>query len=488
MADLAVAVAKGGIVREDGRQLPILADMDVVVAGGGMAGYAAAVGAAQTGARTTLLECTGFLGGLLTGCLAEVMQWQNDQDGRQIIAGVWEETKQRLIHAGGTPGPMVFDGQMWGPHVQMPLRAAAITPFDPEMLKYIMAEQVLNSGAKLQYYAMVVGVVKDGDRVCGVIIDGKSGRAAVLGKVVVDATGDADVCAAAGAPYVKGREGDGQMMGATLHMHAHGVEPAPLWDYIQSHPTDVPRWAHLRPLDGSAFPPNIEMMRFACHGFQESMQAAKERGELHFTRGELGLWPSMGRGRVEVNVTRIDGVDGTDIRDLSHAQIEGRKQCVSIMQFLRREIPGFQAAYISQVAPDVQCRETRRIVGDYVLTDKDILEAVEFEDSVAMASYPSEVHPPETGQRAWAIPKRAYQIPYRVFHPRNVTNLIVASSRSLSTSQIAAGALRQSPVPMTTGHAAGVAAALAAARNVTPAKLPVKDVQKVLREQKAVTS
>ena len=135
------------------------------------------------------------------------------------------------------------------------------------------------------------------------------------------------------------------------------------------------------------------------------MQAAKARGELYFTQGEMGLWPAMGRGRVEVNVTRIDDVDGTEIRDLSHAQIEGRKQCVSIMQFLRREIPGFQAAYISQVAPDVQCRETRRIVGDHVLTDEDLLEGRPFEDSIGMASYPVEVHPPETGQRVWGVPK-----------------------------------------------------------------------------------
>jgi len=452
-----------------------------------MSGYAAAIAAAHTGAKTLLLECTGFLGGLLTGCLAEVMQWQNDPEGRQIIAGVWEETKQRLIRAGGAPGPLVFDGPMWGPDIKMPLRAAAITPFDSEMLKYVMAEQVLDSGAQLLYYAMVVGVVKDGDRVRGVIIDGKSGRAAILGKVIVDATGDVDVCAAGGAPYVKGREGDGRMMGATLHMHAHGVEPGLLWDYIQSHPTDVPRWAHLRPMDGSPFPPNIEMMRFACHGFQESMQAAKARGELYFTQGEMGLWPSMGRGRVEVNVTRIDGVDGTDIRDLSRAQIEGRKQCVSIMQFLRREIPGFQASYISQVAPDVQCRETRRIVGDHLLTDEDLLEGRPFEDSIGMASYPVEVHPPETGQRVWGVPKRAYQIPYRVLHPRNIQNVIVASARAVSAQQNAAGALRICPTPMVTGHAAGVAAALAAARNVTPSQVPAADVRHVLHQQGAVT-
>ena len=227
-------------------------------------------------------------------------------------------------------------------------------------------------------------------------------------------------------------------------------------------------------------------MRFACHGFQQSMQAAKARGDLYFTRGELGIWPNVGRGRAEINVSRIDGVDGTDIRDMSAAQIEGRRQMVSIMSFLRREIPGFQSAYISQMAPDVQFRETRRIVGDYTLSDDDVLHGARFDDSVALASYPSEVHPPETGQRVWGIPKTYYQIPYRIFHPKSVENLIVGSSRALSSSQVAAGAMRQSPIPMATGQAAGVAAALAAAQGRTPAKVGADEVRDVLKRQGAV--
>ena len=482
-AKLAVANLNNGSVNENSRALPILCDVDVVVAGGGMSGYAAAVGAAKAGAKTILLESSGFLGGLLTGCLAEVVQWHNDTAGKQIIAGVWEDTKKRLIKLGASPGQLTFRGQMWGPKIKMPERAHSITPFDPDMLKFVMMQQVEEAGAGILFYAWVVGVVKDGNRVRGVIIDGKSGRAAVLGKVVVDATGDVDVCAAAGVPLVKGRSGDGRMMGATLHMHAHGVEPGPLWDYVQTHQDDVPRWAHLVPLNGEPISPSVEFVRFACHGFQQSMQAAKARGELYFTRGELGLWPSIGRGRLEVNVTRIDEVDGTNIEDMTKAQIEGRKQAVSIINFLRRNIPGFQNAHISQVAPEVQFRETRRIVGDYILADKDVLNGTTFTDVVAMGSYPSEVHPPETGQREWGIPQSAYQIPYRIFHPQRVENLIVGSARALSAEQIAAGAFRQSPIPIATGHAAGIAAALAAGNNTTPGALSARAVQDQLEVQ-----
>jgi FAD dependent oxidoreductase len=156
------------------------------------------------------------------------------------------------------------------------------------------------------------------------------------------------------------------------------------------------------------------------------------------------------------------------------------------MNFLRREIPGFQAAYISQVAPEVQFRETRRIVCDYSLSDEDVLRGTRFDDTVALASYPSEVHPPETGQRMWGIPERYYQVPYRIFHPKGVEFLILGSARSLSTSQVASGAVRQSPIPIATGQAAGVAAALSVKKGITPAKIPAEDVRQELKRQGAV--
>ena len=346
---LAKATWGRGKVREEAREIPVLAEADVVVAGGGIAGYAAAIAAARVGARTVLVERCGYLGGLLTACLGELVLWENDEHGRQAVAGVWQETKERLMALDASPGTLRFDGPMYGPHVNLPL-SATVTPFDPEMLKYVMAEQVLEAGVDLLLHATVVGVVQDENRARGVIVEGKSGRVAVLGKVTVDATGDADVCYAAGVPVQKGRESDGRMMGSSLHINGHGIQYRPLWDYVHTHPDDVPRWASLVPVEGGCIPPYFDMMRFACHGFQVSMQAAKARGELYFTQGELGIWPRMGGGQLELNITRVD-VDGTDIAGLTQAQIECRTQAVSIIAFLRREIPGFQNAYIGQVSP-----------------------------------------------------------------------------------------------------------------------------------------
>ena len=481
---LATASLQRGKVREEARELPVLATADVVVAGGGMGGYPAAIAAARTGARTILLERCGFLGGMLTACLAGRFCWENDENGRQIIAGIWEETKQRLVALNACPGTLKFDGPMYGPHITIP-PSATNTPFDPEMLAYVAMGMAQEAGVNILLHTTVVGVVKDGDRVRGVIVESKSGRAAVMGKVVVDATGDADVCHAAGVPIQKGRDSDGRMMGLSLHMHAVGVQPGPLWAYVQTHPDDVPRWARLVPVGGGPLPAHLEMMRFACHGFQASMQAAKSRGELYFTSGELGIWPAMGAGEVEINVTRVEA-DGTEIAGLTRAQLECRKQAVSIMGFLRRNIPGFQNAYISKTAPEVQRRDTRRIVADYVMSARDILAGTEFPDAVAKGSYPVEVHNPETGQREWQIPRRSYQIPYRIFHPQGVENLIVGTGRSLSATHEALGALRVNPIPMAVGQAAGVAAGLAARLGVTPAELDTSEIREALGRQDVV--
>ena len=162
------------------------------------------------------------------------------------------------------------------------------------------------------------------------------------------------------------------------------------------------------------------------------------------------------------------------------------QQAVSIIGFLRREIPGFQNAYIGQISPEVQRRETRRIVGDYVMTAEELLKPVKFPDSVAKSGYPIEVHNPDTGQREWQIPQRAYYVPYRVFHPSGAENLIVGSARSLSVTHEVAGALRVSPLPIATGQATGVAAALAALQGITPAKVDAAEVREKLVGQGAV--
>ncbi len=478
------ATLDGNSVQEAARIVPILEETDVVIAGGGMSGYSAAIAAAQTGARTMLVERLGFLGGLLTACLAEFVMWENDENGRQIVAGIWQETKQRLIDLGACPGTMRYDGPMYGPKIKVP-PSASITPFNQEVFKQVAADQVLAARVRLLLHTSVVGVVREGERVRGVIAENMSGRFAILGKVTVDATGDADLCHAVGAPCQKGRESDGRMMGVSQHMHVHGVQAPPLWDYVQAHPDDVPRWARLVPVAGNCIGPEYDMIRFACHGFQFSMQAAKARGELYFTGGEMGIWPQVGPGAVEVNVTRVH-IDPTEVTGLTTAEVETRRQAVSIMAFLRRHIPGFQNAHISHLATEVQCRETRRIVGDFIMGATAVLESRRFADAVALASYPMEVHNPETGQREWQVPSRSYQIPYRIFHPRGVENLIVGSARSLSATHEVGAALRIAPIPLATGQAAGVAAALAARRAITPALLDPAELREALRSQGAV--
>lgn len=472
-------------VEEALRTTPVLANVDVIVVGGGMSGYAAAIGAAATGASTVLLEAESYLGGLLTGALAEVVQWERDAKGDPTVGGVWLETKRRLIEAGGTPGTLRFEGPMWGPHIRMPELAPCITPFDPEILKLVLEEQCRDAGVDVRLNSNVVGVVQDGAEVRGVLLDGKAGRHAVLGTTVVDATGDADIAAWAGAPYRLGDDATSELPGATLHMHVHGVQQEPLWEYVQANPDDVPRWAHLMPVDGAPFPPARPFLPFACHGFQQSMAAAQQQGELPAIKGELGIWPSHGHGRVEVNVTRVDGVDGTDMTNLSTDVLALRQQCHAIMAYLRRHVPGFENAYISQTADQVQYRETRRIAAEYTMTDEDLLQGHAFTDCIAVAAYPSEIHSAVDGERIWAIPDHAYQIPYRIMLPRDVDGVIIGSARALSASRAVVGALRISPTPIATGHAAGVAAGLAVRDGQSVRNVDIPNLQSTLRDQGA---
>ena len=480
------AVLRGGDVREEARSIPVLAEADVVVAGGGECGYAAAIGSARAGAKTILVERYGFLGGGLTASMARSGGWEHDEQGRQIIGGVWQETKERLVALGGCAGTMKYDGPIYGPNLPVPPMATD-TPFDSEVFKYVAAELVLEAGVELLLHALIVGVVVEDGRVRGVIIEGKSGPAAVLGKVVVDATGDLDVCAAAGVPCQKGRESDGKFMGVTLHMDALGVQQGPLWDYVQANPDDVPRWARLVPVGGGPLPPNVMVFPFCCLGFQSSMQAAKDRGELYFTKGELAIQPRIGPGHVRLNVTRVV-VDPTEISGLTYAQVEMRKQAVSIMEFLRRRIPGFQAAYISHTAPEIFVRESRRIIGDYVMTVDELMSPTEYPDWVVLGNQPVEVQNPDTGQREWQLPEHLYQVPYRIFHPTGVENLIVGSARALSVTHEVCAAFRKCPFTILIGQTAGIAAALSAQQGITPRELDTQAIRDTLTGQGAMPS
>jgi hypothetical protein len=283
--------------------------------------------------------------------------------------------------------------------------------------------------------------------------------------VVVDCSADADVAYRAGAPTQKGRESDGKMQPMTMFFVIEDVDDAAVEAHIRAHPEE----------EGNLF--------------KGIVAAARARGTFPVDRDKIGIYRTPEAGVWRVNTTRLLGLDGTDPDHLTRAEVEGRKQVFALLQFMRRECPGMGEVRLREIAAQIGVRETRRIVGEYVLTYDDLASGRHFEDVIALAGYPVDIHPVDGAaggiQAALDAGLRAadvYEIPYRSLVPLGVDDLLVAG-RCLSATHEAAGAVRVMPPCFAMGQAAGVAAALAAEHRTAPRRLDVSRVQAVLRGQ-----
>jgi hypothetical protein len=471
------ATWSGGRIREDARELSSLGRFDVVVCGGGTSGTAAAVSAARAGASTLLVERYGFLGGLLTAWTAEPIMTFHDPAGRAVVGGFWQELLERLVKMGGSPGPLRAEGRPpWG-------RSSRLTPIDTEITKIALDQLVEEAGVRVVLHALVTGPVMEGDRVRGALLETRSGRLAVEGKVVVDATADGDVCVGAGVTMQKGRESDGRMMPATNHFKVVGVDTSALRRHVESHP-DAFRWWSVLDADRE-LPAGVETRYVACSGFHEEIAAAVGRGELYLGRETINALPVPRPGQMELNTTRVSGVDGTDPADVTRAEMDTRKQALSVMDFARRAVPGFERAQLLQLAVGAQLRETRRLVGEYVLSKEDVVEGRKHEDVIAKGAYPIDIHDPVGSTSTWMELRDSYDVPFRCLLPREARHLVV-SGRLTSSVHEAYASLRATPTPFATGQAAGVAAAMAAREEGDVRDVSVGGLQEELRRQGAI--
>ncbi|MCL5025115.1 MAG: FAD-dependent oxidoreductase [Chloroflexi bacterium] len=473
---------------------------DVVVVGGGTAGFVAAIAAARAGAHTLLVERYQTLGGMMTGGLVAGLNTMRIHQGRrttnpysatsyqteQVIRGIAQEVVDRLIDMGGACGPR---GE-----------SSTLMIFDVEALKYLISEMLDEAGVEVWLDSLMTDVVTDKAMLEAIVVYNKSGRHLVEADAFIDATGDADVAVAAGAPYEIGRPGDGRTMPASLEFIVGGVDLYKTFDHLRKNPEDLDSGA----VDAYEQRHRAGQPIIGLRNFKQSLKKAVEAGDFPVAPDAKNPIPLCGihscirNGRVVPDETRhtLDAVYNLDLSnasDLSEGILRSRRQVMAAVRFFQKYIPGFENAYLLQTADQLGIRETRRIVGEHILTAEEILNGAKFPDRIARGGRALNVHSEDGGTLAeghggqkWLEIRggQAYDVPYRCLLPKNVEGLLVVG-RCVSVDHMGLGSMRGEPLCMATGQAAGVAAALASKLKLSPRQVDISQIQQVLVEQNA---
>lgn len=407
-------------------------EYEVIIAGSGPAGIAAAINAGRSGVKTLLIESQGRPGGIAT---AGYMSWWTGTVGNKTY---WEILRRHNEKCGKNS------------------RAVEI---DPDLLTITYIEMLEEANVDCLLYTDVFDVIMEENCVKGVVCCNKNGLTAYTAKVVIDATGDGDVAYKSGAAYVKGRESDGKMQPATLMFKVGGVD-----------------------MERAVFPGSFETLVPTDKG--ELQALAKEI--LPYPAGHVLLYRSTIDGIVTCNMTNAIDIDGTKAEDLTKAEFTCRKQMLPIVNFLREYVPGYESCYIIGSASLIGIRETRHFKGVQTLTRQDILEAKQFEDFVVYdAHFDFDVHNitgaglDETGCQKHFRQKNGYTIPYGCLVPEKIDGLLL-SGRNISGTHMAHSSFRAMPICAGIGEACGVAAALAVKNNKEVREITAKEIQEII--------
>ncbi|HKW69711.1 MAG TPA: FAD-dependent oxidoreductase [Candidatus Dormibacteraeota bacterium] len=412
---------------------------DVVVVGAGSAGSSAAISAARLGAHTLLLDKLPFLGGTSTAVLDTFYAFYTPgQWPRRVVGGVGWEVAERLKSMG-----MAFERpNTYG--------AGTGITYDPEVLKGLWEELAEEAKVEVLLHTWMTGVEVRSERAVAIRLWNKGGESHVEADALVDASGDADVCAMAGVAY----------------------DDAKSTPNLQSVST-IFRVANVNVEKASALP-KAELWAM--------MRRGAESGEYTLPRLEGSWHRTPHLGVVTVHMTRIPNVDATDPEQLTHAEIEGRRQVREYHRFLRDRVPGFERSVLVATSPAIGVRESRRVIGDYRLTRDDVLHARRFEDEVALCGAPIEEHAAGADTRWTYVPDGGvYGIPYRCLLPAGTEGLLVAG-RCFSATHDAHASARSMATCMAMGQAAGTAAAVSVASKTTPRSLPASLLRDCLLE------
>lgn len=417
------------------KDLPELEPVDLIVCGAGPAGCAAALSAARSGLSVLLVEALGQCGGMGTSGLVSHWLGGRSFDGRRwIVGGIFRELSEEAAAAGMALLPVDDPEERFTPHGWLKGLQHGV-PFDPFAMARLLDRKLAEASVEVLHFTRAVDVTCEGDEIRHVVLANKQGLSAVQARAIVDATGDADVAAASGCEVQCGREGDGLMAPATLMFHVDNVDQRLLSDYLHEH--DSPRF-------------RLEITRW------------REQGDWPFPYEILITVQLVEPGVMMVNTSRLVGVDGTDPRSVSKGMRAGREETEALLGALRKHVPGFSQARLKAVASLLGVRETRRILGELVMTVEDVATGRTFEDTIGLSSYGWDLPDPHRPshqpmhERAQTKPP-VTPLPYRIMVPRPVRNLI-CPGRAVSVEREVLGPLRVMAPCMAMGEAAGLAA------------------------------
>ncbi|MDV7105103.1 FAD-dependent oxidoreductase [Vibrio sp. TH_r3] len=430
-------------VIEPQRTIPVSRECDVLICGGGPSGFGAAMGAAKAGQKVVLIERNNIIGGMATAGL--MSHWTGDSEGPVL---------DKLLSAAQVAEK---DYHYFGDKV---LKSKFI--IDHEKLSLTMMKMLKEHDVEIMFYTQICDVVMEGNVLNGVIVENKSGRHAVLAKKIIDATGDGDVAAKAGVPYQLGRENDEAMQPVTLMLQVSGVD-------------------YERAIFPGEFEDNIEVpkgkIQDLAHEYFENPM------------GHVLLYPSTVEGIVTVNMTNITGVNGTDDKQISNAEVKLRLQVEKIITFLQKYAPGYEKCRIYRTASMIGVRETRHFETEYAITEQDISEARVFDDWIATKCYFNfDIHNIEgagldaNGKQNEFNQKKKYTIPMGSIVPLAIENLLLAG-RSIGGSHVAHSNFRAMAICLNIGQGAGVCAAIANQDKSLVRKTNYKNIRTALVKQ-----
>lgn len=437
--------------------IPVIAETDVLVVGSGPGGLSAAISSTRAGVETMLVERYGCFGGNLTHVGVEGIGWYR-RPGTVDVEGIGIEFEQRAKAQNASYDEPQSTSQ----------------GINSELFKVLADNWIQEAGIKPLLHATAVDVLRDGNKLTGIVIQTKSGRHAILAKRIVDATGDADIALLAGAPTHKTPKEE--MMAVTVMFSCSGVNKQKFLEYVRENPMRYKDWGK----EWSIKTDGKEDDLFSPY-LDKPFEKAREAGIIPpGLKGIGGTWSGVSDSgdATYLNMVHMSGYDGTDVFDLTRGEIEGRRQAMLAIRALQKFAPGFENAGLRNFGMTLGIRDTRKIVGRYNLTEIDVREQARFDSSIGI--FPEFID----GYGVLILPTtgRYFQIPYDALVPTEVENLLVAG-RSIAGDKISHASVRNMMCCTVTGQAAGVAAAVSVKSGRLTSEVRIEDVQNELKRQ-----